>query len=684
MKQTILDLLENKNYGLSVNEIIKKLSIHNFSVREIKKGISILEEKGEIFRNKNSKFVRLQETNYKVGKLYISEDGNGAVITNSKETIYIKKKDLMDSKNEDIVIVDKTNNSFGKIIKVKEKNLKSVVGELIQLEGKYCIINREKEIIYVDELNGAVEGSIVVVRPYYEISENTFDGRIESIVCDKNHPKKEILSIVAKYGLRIDFPPNVIEEANLLGMEVRDEDILGRENLEDEIMFTIDGKSAKDFDDAVSLVKLPNGNYLYRSYIADVSHYVKPGTNMFTEAYARGFSKYLEDYVIPMLPENISNNLCSLRENERKLVMVFESEKDQNLNTVNFRVFPAYIKSKMRMRYDELNDIYDDTKEVEEGLRERYEPFKPMLDLLLDFSNKLLEESLKCGRLDFQIDEPEISLDDLGNVINIDVRKRGVWERVIENCMITTNTDTTIYLEKLGIDLSYRVEEEPSIPAIKQVIELLKILGYSIDDDIDEITSDDVQKIVETIKTKENGNILSEYLLMAMKKAKYSSKNTGHFALSLNSYAHYTSPIRRFSDLINHCAIKDKILNMPGYNVEYLIEIASLETSEIEKAIICVEQEVGKLAKAEYMEKRIGEEFTGVVSRVLESGIIVRLANSIEGVVSTRSLPGKFIFDKNKNAFVNKTGIKYGVGDKANVRVSGVSKVKRKVFFEMN
>ncbi len=718
MKDEILNLLDNFDFEEETGKRKKKnaVSLDEMEIyRRLNKKFEIelsevctllreMEKKGEIYRTKAGNFTLYKFTDLKTGRITVNKKGFGYVIMENGPDIHISEANMNGAIHNDVVAIeiDQRNKEEGKIVRVLERSLDTIVGEYIEEEQNGIIKidnSRFKLDIIIDEKdrNNAMSGHKVLVEPYEKINNNTYKGKVVKILGHKDDPGVDILSIAAENDIDNDFSEEATAEANALPKEVLKEDLVDREDLRNEMIFTIDGDDAKDFDDAISIKRLPNGNYLLGVHIADVDHYVKEGSALYKEAFRKGTSTYLLDTVFNMLPKILSNGICSLNPNVDRLTLSYEMEIDGNGKTVSDRIFKSVINSKKRMTYKNVNKLY--AGENVEG----YEEFKDTLFMMRDLSKIIRKSKLQRGSVEFDIPEMLIHVDEEGKPIGIGIRERGESERVIEDYMIKANETAAEFAYNLAIPFIYRIHEKPKKEKIQVYIDILNALGFKIKADIKRMTSKTFQQILEQVKeqlyskgkdekvTENTFQVISEAGLRSMPKAIYSiDELTGHFGLASIRYSQCTSPIRRFPDLVVQSILK-MIISGKEISIEQLTELKeklvyiSEHSSLKERNSIQCERDVEDMKTAQYMSGAIGEEYKGIVSGVIPSGIFVRLDNLVEGFIRVSDLEGDYyIFNEKLQSFIGKnTKKRYTIGSEVSINVIAASKEERTVDFTL-
>ena len=697
MQDNILSLLNEKGKAISVDEISDSLKIETVEeFKELIKNLNYLEDELKIYRTNKNKFMIFNNSNLKLGRFIGNKKGFGFVDPeDNTEDIFIPPVNINNAINGDRVVCEITNkkagNRFeGRIVRITERKYKTMVGEYYLKDNKGFIKLDDDKINLTIEIKdkhtmGAMPGHKVMVKITNKVKNNYYHGQIVKILGHKNDPGIDILSIVNKFGIHDEFPEEVMESLDNIPSEVTSEEIYGRRDLRNQMIFTIDGDDAKDLDDAVSCIKLKNGNYKLGVHIADVSYYVKENSPIDREAYERGTSVYLADRVIPMLPHKLSNGICSLNGGVDRLTISCEMEIDERGKVVDYDIFESVINSKKRMTYKAVNSILE--KNV---IPEGYEEFVPMLKDMQELAHILRSYKERRGYIDFEIDESKIIVDESGKPVDIVLRERGTGEKLIEDFMIAANETVATHIYFLELPFLYRIHGEPNPEKIQKFIKFVGLLGYQIHGKIEDIHPKTMQKILDDLRDKKEFHILSSMLLRSMQKAVYSKDNIGHFGLASKYYTHFTSPIRRYPDTTVHRLLRTYLFkgDMSKGTVKYWNEKLVLlgdQTSECERAAIECEREVDDMKKAEYMQEHIGEEYEGIISSVLNFGMFVELPNLIEGLVRLDSMKDD-VYTFDETTFTvrgNKNKRGYRLGDKVKVKVIAASKEEQTIDFEI-
>ena len=694
MKEIILDKLRD-NTSLTIMELNDLLGLT--TIDEYKSLQNTLDEMVSdgilYYSDKKKKYLLLENSHLVKGTLSLNEKGFGFIIINKDiKDVYVNEKNINGAQDGDLVLFEYLNKDKerpeGKIIKTIKRNYEPLVGEVILVDGEYFVKPDKKGAnIYIprDNLNGAVEGHKVVVTP---LKEGNRVGKITKIIGHKNDVGVDILSFVYEYNFSPSFPDEVIEELDDIPSYLTEEEInkelsSGRRDLRSEEIFTIDGSDTKDIDDAISLSKLDDGKYKLGVHIADVSYYVKEGTKLDDEAYFRGTSVYLVDRVLPMLPHKLSNGICSLNENEDRFAFSCEMIIDDKGDIGHYEIFKSIIRSRKKMTYEEVNKILEENTTSED-----YKPFEKTLLLMNELSKILRKKMIRRGYIEFESTEAKIKVDENCHPTHIESRVQRSGEELIENFMIAANETvaSSIYYKNLpGI---YRVHDKPDEKRLGEFMKFLSLHGYVVNGKNKIDNPKDLQHILSQLEEVPEVRVLHDMAIRSQAKAVYSDINIGHFGLGSKCYSHFTSPIRRYPDLILHRLLKD-------YNYNYSDRIISERKEELpiecehcsireQEAQNC-ERDVDKMKKAEYMMDHIGEVYDGIISGVQEFGFFVELENTIEGLVKAESIKGDYyVFDNDLMALIGKKSKKkYSFGDKVKVKVTRADKDRSEIDFEI-
>ena len=694
MKEKILEILKEETKGQNINEINNKLHLREMEeITELEDNLKELVTEGILHMSKNREYMLMSNTkSLKVGKLRINKNGNGFVEC-EPEDIFVHSNDLNGAINGDFVEVEiKTRlndpEPEGYIRNILKRDIKNVVGEMVK-DKKTLAFKPDDEKLNIavkltkESMKGCVEGHKVIISIIKEIGNRTFLGKVEKIIGHKNDPGVDILTIAAKHSIETEFSEEVKRELKNIPDEVCENDLIGRTDLTKEMIFTIDGDDTKDIDDAIS-VKRDGKNYVLGVHIADVSNYVKVGSALYDSAFSRGTSSYLADTVIPMIPHQLSNGICSLNPEVIRLTISCVMTIDGNGKVISYDIFPSYIKSRKQMTYKNVNKILD-----ENIIPEGYGEFADTLKLMHELSKILRQEKINRGYIDFGIDEAKVIQDENGKAIDIVKRVQGTGEKLIEDFMIAANETVATHISNMDLPFIYRVHDLPNAEKIEDFSNLIKQMGYQIHTNLNKITPVTMQKLLNEFRDKDEFVILSDMLLRSMKKAIYSTNNIGHFGLASKNYTHFTSPIRRFPDLTVHRLLRTYLfenridMETINFNAKYLIDVAD-HSSETEVNSVEAERDVLDMKMAEYMESHIGEEYEGIISGVTNFGMFVELDNLIEGLVHISTLDGFYTYVPEMLSLIsaNKKN-KYRIGDRVKIIVTNANKNQGIIDFEL-
>ena len=692
MKEDILKILAGTDKSLSVFEIEEKLGTNN--LEELLKVLNELEVETLIYHTNKDKYMLFKNSHLLKGILHSNKKGFGFVdVDDSDVDIYIPKENINGALHGDLVVVELVNKKGldrveGRIIKVLKHESNTYVGEInFKNNIGYVTLDEDKvnlEVIVTKENSlNAVDGHKVVVEIIKRISNKKAEGKVVKIIGHKNDPGVDILSIVYKYDINTSFPLDVEEEVKSLPMEVREEDLKGRRDLREKKIFTIDGDDTKDIDDAISIKK--EGNiYTLGVHIADVSYYVKEGSPLDKEAMDRGTSVYLVDRVIPMLPHELSNGICSLNPNVDRLAISCVMKYDNEAKLLDYDIFPSVIRSRKQMTYKNVNSILE--KNI---IPEGYEDFVDDLKTMSEFATILRKAKVKRGYLDFDVDEAKILVDENCVPYEITKRERGTGENLIEDFMIAANECVATHIYNMDLPFIYRIHESPKEEKLRDFLGFVSNLGYQVTGDMKGNKSAAVQKLLKFVHDKKEGQVLTSLLLRCMQKAIYSPTNVGHFGLGSSCYTHFTSPIRRYPDTTVHRLLRTYLFNhdLSSHTInhyqEKLIFIAD-HSSAMERASVDCEREVEDMKMAEYMESHIGEEFEGMITSVMSFGMFVELDNLVEGLVPVRLMNDNFVFDEERMTLIGeKSKTKYTIGERVLIKVVAASKEAKTIDFEI-
>lgn len=698
MRDDIINILKNSDRALDIYELHDMLHINTVEeAKELTDELRKLTEEVIVYHSNKDKYMMLEKSHLRKGVMRTNKKGFGFVeVDNLDDDIYVAQDNMNGAIHDDIVLVEITSKMNldrleGRVLKVIKRQVQRYIGEItfdakgkghIKLDDNKIKLNIE---IPKDKSLNAVDGHKVVVELVKKLNNNLkYEGKVVEIIGHKNDPGVDILSIIYKYNINTTFPDDVKEEVANINMEVLPEEYHGRRDLRDQMIFTIDGDDTKDIDDAISIEKFANGHYKLGVHIADVSYYVKEGSPLDNEAMERGTSVYLVDRVIPMLPHELSNGICSLNPNVDRLAISCVMEFDSTGKQLDYEIFPSVIKSRIQMTYKKVNSILEKNV-VPEG----YEPYAETLREMAELATILRKAKVRRGYINFDIDEAKILVDENCKPTEITVRERGVGENLIEDFMIAANECVATHIYFMNLPFIYRVHEVPKEEKIRSFLGFVSNLGYSIPGDIKDTKPTTMQRILKALEDKPEYKILSSLLLRCMQKAVYKPVNLGHYGLASTCYTHFTSPIRRYPDTTVHRLLRtylfeNKIDNATIRKWEEKLVYVADHSSDRERASVDCEREVEDMKMAEYMENHIGEEFDGMISSVTSFGMFVELDNLVEGLVPLRDMPDFFVYDEERMTLTGeKSHVKYTIGERVRVKVVRASKEDKTIDFEI-
>ena len=661
-----------------------------------------LEQEGKIVRTRNNRYGVTERMNLLRGKLQAHAKGFGFLVPDDREhpDVYIHANDMNGAMNGDTVLVRITHRGEsggrleGEVVRVVQRAITQVVGLFQNHESYAFVIPDDKRIfrdIFVpkEAFGGAVDGDKVVVRlvTYPEGRKTAAPGEVIEGLGHKDDPGIDIISIVRKYQLPETFPEEVMREAEAVPDTIREHDLVGRRDLRNKRIVTIDGEDAKDLDDAVCVERLENGNYLLGVHIADVGYYVRENSALDKEAYNRGTSVYLVDRVIPMLPHRLSNGICSLNPKVDRLTLSCEMEFNGDGHRVRYDIFPSVIRTVERMTYTNVRKIL--TGE-DESLLERYAPLVGDFRLMEELALILRDKRMRRGAIDFDLAEAKVIVDDSGKPLDIVKRERTIAEMIIEEFMLAANETVAEHFHWLKAPFLYRVHEDPDAEKLMHFMEFVTNFGYVVRGKGNTVHPKALQHLLEEIRGTKEETVISTVLLRSMKQARYDAQSLGHFGLAAEFYSHFTSPIRRYPDLVIHRIIREILEKgmLSEERFEYLagrMDDIARQSSERERVAVEAERETEALKKAEFMLDKIGEEFDGIISGVTSFGMFVELDNTVEGLIRLSDLTDDYYhYHEMQHALIGeRTSKMYRVGDEVRVRVIRVNMDERTIDFEM-
>lgn len=637
-----------------------------------------------------------------IGTYRKNQKGFGFVkLEGQEEEIYISKENSYNALNGDTVAIkiisekEADKKAEGKIVKIVRHEKDTVVGTFQKNRNFGFVVPDDKNFgtdIFISKSHwGKARNNhkvLVKIIKYPEKGKNA-EGEIIEVLGGVNEAGVDMLSLIRQYELPYKFPEEVVSEAKAFGNKINEKNLEGRRDLRQDIIFTIDGEDAKDLDDAIHVEKLTNGNYRLDVHIADVSNYVREKTELDKEAYLRGTSIYMLGRVIPMLPRELSNGICSLNAGEDRFTLSCSMEITQKAKVVSSDIYKAVIRVTERMSYTDVQKILDRS---DEKILKRYEKYISHFDLMAELANILKDKRRENGYLNLDIPESKIILDENG--VAIDVKKYETYfaNEIIEQFMLIANETVAERFYWLQAPFIYRNHEAPDLDKVKDLNKTLYNFGYKIKISKEEIIyPNEFAKILEDVKGKDEEKVVSNIILRTLRVAKYEAENKGHFGIASKYYCHFTSPIRRYPDLFIHRIISKYLETNYMVNdfwvkkYEKRAEKRAENCSERERVATKVEREAEDIKKAEFMESKIGEEYDGIVSSVTNFGIFVELDNTVEGLIRYEKLGDEYFIynEETRQAIGENSGKVYKIGDKVKIRVAYANKLMRQIDFEI-
>ncbi|WP_445505562.1 ribonuclease R [Niallia sp. 03091] len=698
----LLTYMKDEAYKpLTVQELEEAFGIEDsLGFKDFVKALVQMEEKGLVVRTRSNRYGLPEKMNLVRGKLAGHAKGFAFVIPEEQglDDIFIPPSEVKTAMNGDIVLARVTSESSGQrregtIVRIIERGVQQIVGTYSESKHFGFVIPDDKKIatdIFIPKgsTKGAVEGHKVVVKlTAYPEGRKNAEGAVVKILGHKNDPGVDILSVIHKHGLPLAFPEEVLDQANETPETIDEKEIENRRDLRSETIVTIDGADAKDLDDAVTVTKLDNGNYKLGVHIADVTYYVTENSPIDAEAEDRGTSVYLVDRVIPMIPHRLSNGICSLNPKVNRLTLSCEMEISSTGEVVSHEIFQSVIKTTERMTYADVNAILQDK---DEELRSKYESLVPMFELMEELAQILRTKRMTRGAIDFDFKESKVLVDEEGKPHDVVLRERSVAEKLIEEFMLAANETVAEHFHWMQVPFIYRIHEDPKEDKLRRFFEFITNFGYIVKGTANSVHPRALQEIIEEVQGTPEEMVISTVMLRSMQQAKYYPESLGHFGLSTEFYTHFTSPIRRYPDLIVHRLIRTYLIEgdissptQEKWNGK-LTDIAE-HSSNMERRSVEAERETDELKKSEYMLDKIGEEYDGIISSVTNFGMFVELTNTIEGLVHVSYMTDDYYrYDERHFAMIGeRTGKVFRIGDEITVRVVNVNKDERAIDFEI-
>lgn len=708
-KETLQDRLlafmkEDGYKPLTVGEIEEAFGSEDAEdFKELVKTLVRMEGQGLIVRSRSNRYGIPERMNLLRGKFIGHAKGFGFVAPDIEgmDDIFIPPHEVHGAMNGDIVLVrvlKETGGTHGDrregtVTKVVERAKTSFVGTFQANRGFGFVVLDDKKLpmdifIAKEDTLGAVDGHKVVVEIATWPDElKSATGFVTKILGHKNDPGIDILSIIYKHGIPPEFPKEVIEAAQAVPDQIAEDELAGRRDLRNETIVTIDGADAKDLDDAVTVTKNEDGTYKLGVHIADVSHYVTKDSALDLEARDRGTSVYLTDRVIPMIPHRLSNGICSLNPQVDRLTLSCEMIIDESGQVLKHEIFESVIKTTERMTY---SDVYKILEEKDEALIERYQPLVPMFELMAELANILRQKRMNRGAIDFDFKESKVLVNEDGWPTDIVLRERTVAERLIEEFMLAANETVAEHFHWMNVPFIYRIHEDPKPEKLQRFFEFVTTFGLVIKGTGNSVHPKALQEILHSIEGLPEEPVISTMLLRSLQQARYYPESLGHFGLSTEFYTHFTSPIRRYPDLIVHRLIRTYLVNKDtssetlAYWNNVMAELAD-HSSEMERRAVDAERDTDALKKAQFMSDKIGEEFEGIVSSITNFGMFIELPNTVEGLVHISNMTDDYYhFDDRQMIMIGEhTNRQFRIGDGVRVRVTNVVIEESSIDFEI-
>lgn len=690
-------------------ELARRLGIRDEKTyQRFKEQLRFLQDKGAILRLRGKKYAHLYQPEIVRGILRRTRNGAIVTVSDTGEEITLAHSEVEEAYDGDVVEISvypqtekqkkRGKPREGELLRILERPVQTIVGIVEQVRKQYVVIpvskNLSQEIsVSPAALNGAREGEKVVVELLPSRKRHGLpEGRVVEILGKPGKFSTELTAVVHEFHLPLSFPAEVLAEAEALSATISAEEIARRKDFRNSLTFTIDPEDAKDFDDALSIKKRPDGAYDLAVHIADVSHYVQEGSALDKEALKRGTSVYLPNGVIPMLPERLSNNLCSLRPDEDRLTYSVCLTVSPLGAVKNYTIVESIIRSKRRFSYEEVQEILD-RAEGGKSLPVHAEPFRESLQHLRRLSATLTKKRLREGSIDFETEEVKFKFDEKGKPVEIVKKVRLASHRLVEECMLLANRVVARHIglpkeERHPQPFLYRVHDAPDPQRVVELARFVKKFGFSLNVEKG-VSSKELQRLLDAVKGSEVENIINEIVLRSMAKAVYSENNIGHYGLGFDYYSHFTSPIRRYPDLVVHRMLKRYHAGVHPHEREKLrviLPAIAKQSSERERVAMEAERTAVKVVQVEYMKNHLGDEFAGVISGVAPYGIFVQLSDIlVEGMVHVREMMDDYYtYDEKQYALVGRSSKKvYRLGDVVRVKLIRINAEDRQLDFSL-
>jgi len=709
LHEAIVSLLREKgNRLLSIGEIHERLAGADATGEEVARAVEELERDGLLIPMRGKRYSLLEFTPYHAGSVKVHPDGYGTIFGGADPDIYIDRKAMKGAMNGDLIVVraDKRESKFkklhgrdliaGEVVKVLRRAHRTVVGRFHDSDVQPFVVPYDFRIdtdIVIDSRDdtmGARDGEMVNVEidRYPDRSSHVAHGRILELLGFIGEPGVDIEVVIRKFHIPHNFPPEVLRAAESIPTEVAPDEIAKRVDLRDRNIVTIDGETAKDFDDAVEVRQLPNGNYLLGVHIADVAHYVKEGGDLDREAFERGTSVYFPGRAVPMLPERLSNGICSLNPRVERLTFSCDIEIDARGRFVDHKTYKSVIKTKERMTYTDVNAIL--TARTPE-LEQRYRYLLPEFERMHALFEILRARRDGRGSIDFDLPEADVVLGESGDIEAIRATERNVAHRLIEEFMLAANEVVATQLVLANQPGLYRVHQQPDPQRLEDLKLILKEFKLTLRGDVEDIRPAELQRVLRSVAGTPEERFLTNIILRSMKRAFYAEESLGHFALALQHYGHFTSPIRRYPDLVVHRRLAELIEHGPMHGerlarIEAAHPLYAAQSSERERRAEDAEREVLEWKKVIFMRDKIGNQYGGIITGVAPFGVFIELDEIfIQGLVPVATIGGDFwnFADREHRLRGQATNRELRLGDHVKVEIKSIDEDRHQIEFRL-
>lgn len=687
LKAKILKLIkENKKGYFDLKKlagILRMTKTSDFVM--LNKALNQLEDDLLIVRNSQNHFMTMDQAGMYQGRISLNKKGFGFVDIDDQQSFYINAKNVNGAMDNDLVLLQVVEGDEAKVLKVIERDNDNLIATVV---GKNLIIRlddpryRDYRLSVVNRKDFKLVKGLKLQIKVLEFKQ-PLKVEIVRIIGHEDDPGVDISSVLLANGIKLEFAEATLDEANSIPQQVELPELLKRKDLSQRTIVTIDGDDSKDFDDAISIEKIPEG-FMLGVHIADVSHYVKENSPLDKEAYERGTSVYVCDRVVPMLPHVLSNGICSLNPGVDRLCLSVDMKIDQQGEVIDYDLYPSVIRSSARMTYNNVNKILAG----DPRLQAQYKALVPMFFDMAECAKLIRNRRNDKGAIEFDTDEAYVIVDKNGKPIDIKVRERGVSQAIIEDFMICANECVARIMKFQSLPCIYRIHESPKIEKLKEFALIAKIRGHRFKGDLANIRPLDIQKCLDSFTDEQEHSVLSTMMLRCMQKARYDASCVGHFGLASSEYLHFTSPIRRYPDLIVHRMVRKYLFEQNYADMdkdEKMVVDAALQSSECEDKATYAQRDVLDMKKAEYMQNFVGQYFDGIISSVTNFGFFVKLDNTVEGLVHVTSLSDDhYTYVPMMMCLQGREKQKrYTLGDKVRIKVIGANKEEGTVDFKV-